>query len=232
LFTFIINSKNYEKASGQFSAKLAEAAASSSANSGLVHICLAVPAFSVQFLKNRFPQLSILAQHVDNAALGSTTGFLVPEIAKMSGAEGSLINHSEHRIPSKEIQDLVMTFRKLKLVSVVCAQDDAEVEKFASMGPDFVAVEPPDLIGSGNAVSKARPELISNSARALKRGSAGLGKKPLLLCGAGIVEPEDVRVAVKLGADGILVASGVIKANDWGSKIRDLSLAFSDGREK
>ncbi|MEM3370067.1 MAG: triose-phosphate isomerase, partial [Candidatus Micrarchaeia archaeon] len=35
-----------------------------------------------------------------------------------------------------------------------------------------------------------------------------------VLCGAGIKNSEDVRIAIELGARGILVASGITKAKD------------------
>jgi triosephosphate isomerase len=35
------------------------------------------------------------------------------------------------------------------------------------------------------------------------------------LCGAGIVSGQDVSKAKELGSNGILVASGIIKAKNW-----------------
>ncbi len=231
MFHFIVNSKNYENAAGEFATDLARAASEFKSRSkpSPVEIYLAVPAFSVSCLSRDFPNLPILTQHLDDAKPGSTTGYLVPKIAKISGARGSLINHSEHRLDSTAIEILVQTLRDLGMKSVVCAQDETEVEKFANLEPDFVAIEPPELIGSGNAVSKARPELITDSLQALKRGSAGK-REPTLLCGAGIVEPQDVTTAVTLGAKGILVASGVIKAKDWKATIQALGDAFTGER--
>jgi triosephosphate isomerase len=43
-----------------------------------------------------------------------------------------------------------------------------------------------------------------------------------LLCGAGVVTPEDVDISLRLGAEGVLVASGIIKAQHWKSKITEL----------
>jgi len=80
-------------------------------------------------------------------------------------------------------------------------------------------VEPPELIGSGIAVSKAKPELIERTVSAARK--AGYGGR--ILCGAGIVSGEDVAKAVELGADGVLVASSVVKAADWESKVRELA---------
>ncbi|MGI0090958.1 MAG: triose-phosphate isomerase, partial [Nitrososphaerales archaeon] len=189
-------------------------------------IFLAIPAFELRYSSVKFPQIKFLAQHIDDAPVGSTTGFLVPEIAKASGARGSLVNHSEHRLDKETIENIVSRLRNLGMISVVCAKDDAEVATFAKFGPDFIAIEPPELIGSGIAVSKVRPEIISNSQGALER-SKPTGSKTKLLCGAGIVDETDARHAIELGAEGILVASGVVKARIWNEKIEELLRGIS-----
>ena len=99
------------------------------------------------------------------------------------------------------------------MTSIVCVKDVAEARKYAKLNPDYIAIEPPELIGSGKAVSKEKPELITKAADAVK--SAKNNTK--LLCGAGIVSGEDVAKAIELGSKGILVASGIIKAKNWNS---------------
>jgi triosephosphate isomerase len=47
-----------------------------------------------------------------------------------------------------------------------------------------------------------------------------------VICGAGIVDKADVESALKLGAKGILVASGIIKAKSWYEKIHELASGF------
>jgi triosephosphate isomerase len=100
------------------------------------------------------------------------------------------------------------------MISIVCVKDVAEVKKYSKLNPDYIAIEPPELIGSGKAVSKEKPELIEKAAKAVE--SAKNNTK--LLCGAGIVSGQDVAKAIELGSKGILVASGIVKAKDW-SKI-------------
>lgn len=171
----------------------------------------------------------VLSQHLDSATVGASTGFSIPEVAKSFGATGSIVNHSEHRIPEEEIKALVSRIRNLGMISVVCAKDDEEVGRFSEFDPDFIAVEPPDLIGSGKAVSKERPGIITGSRSALEK-SRLQGSSTKLLCGAGIVEGVDARLAVDMGADGILVASGVVKAQDWTKKIEELAQGLIDAR--
>ena len=143
----------------------------------------------------------------------------MPELLKKSKVKGSLINHSEHRIPPGDIKKLVVKLRELKMISVVCVKDVSEARKYAKLNPDYIAIEPPELIGSGKAVSKERPELITKAASAVKSAD----NKTKLLCGAGIVSGEDVAKAKELGSKGILVASGIIKAKDWNKIITEFA---------
>lgn len=229
MYHFIINSKNYKEASGPSALKLSAAMAKVSQEAGIknsaIQLYLAAPAFSISEIASNYPDMFILTQHLDSQPAGSTTGYLVPEIAMISGAKGSLLNHSEHRISAEEIQKTVEALRILGMKSVVCARDALEVGRYARFNPDYIAIEPPELIGSGRAVSKERPELISDSKTALHAAFAK-GQTTELLCGAGIVDRIDVRRAVELGANGILVASGVIKSSDWIEAIRSLASGF------
>ena len=95
-------------------------------------------------------------------------------------------------------------------------------KKYAKLNPDYIAIEPPGLIGSGRAVSKERPELITNAVKAVKNPR----RKTKLLCGAGIVSGADVEKAIQLGSKGILVASGIIKAKNWDKIIDEFAKAM------
>jgi triosephosphate isomerase len=220
---FILNTKNYAEIAGpRFEALLEVLQEVSSQYRNSLQFSIAVPAFSLGLAWKKYPTLHLLAQHVDDTEMGATTGFLVPAMAKSFGAKGSLVNHSEHRLPENQIAKTVTKLAELEMTSIVCARDDREVETFSRLSPDFVAIEPPELIGSGVAVSKARPELIKSSKTALER-SKPRGSTTQVICGAGIVEEIDAKLAVELGADGILVASGIIKSADWNGKISELA---------
>ena len=105
------------------------------------------------------------------------------------------------------------------MISIVCADDLKEVETLSLFSPDFLAIEPPELIGKGIAVSKANPSIIKDSVQVVK----GISSTVKVLCGAGIVDKTDVEKAVELGAEGILISSGVVKSASWYNKILELS---------
>ncbi|MDH3618863.1 MAG: triose-phosphate isomerase [Nitrosopumilus sp.] len=216
---FIINCKNYEEIAGDKIIEFVKIAEKIS-KKYKIKIAVAPPQHLVGLVSKS--SIPILSQHVDVSNIGSTTGFVVPELLKKSGVSGSLINHSEHRISSKDIAYLVSKLRSLKMISILCVKDVAEAKKYSKLNPDYIAIEPPELIGSGKAVSKEKPDLIIRAVNAVKN----TGSKTKLLCGAGIVSGEDVLKASELGSQGILVASGIIKAKSWTNMISEFAKAL------
>ena len=216
---FVINCKNYEEIAGDKIIKIVKTAEKIS-KKYKVKIAICPPQHLIGLVSNS--SIPILAQHIDDSKIGSTTGFVIPELLKKSKVKGSLINHSEHRISSKEIEKLIMKLKELKMISILCVKDVAEVKKYVKLNPDYIAIEPPELIGSGKAVSKEKPELIAKAASIVNNSK----NKTKLLCGAGIVSGEDVAKATELGSEGILVASGIIKAKNWNAVISEFSKAL------
>jgi triosephosphate isomerase len=108
------------------------------------------------------------------------------------------------------------------MISIVCAQNTQEVAELVDLAPDFIAVEPPELIGSGKSVSKVNPLIIIDSLQAVAKNSTSTK----MICGAGITDKSDVTSALQLGADGILVASSIVMATSWSEKISDLASGF------
>jgi triosephosphate isomerase len=92
------------------------------------------------------------------------------------------------------------------------------------MRPDITSVEPPELIGTGISVSKAKPEIVTDTVKLVHK----VDPKMIILCGAGISTAEDVFIALKLGTRGVLVASGIVKAKDPYTVLR----AFADSTKQ
>jgi triosephosphate isomerase len=218
---FLINFKNYTEISAERTVSLA-LAAQKAAKTLNVEIVVAPPQPSIAIVKQSV-DIPVFCQHIDDAEAGQSTGFFIPEMAKSYGAAGSIINHSEHRLSYVVISNLVQRLKQLSMTSVVCAQTPKEVAELAKLNPDFIAIEPPELIGSGKAVSKESPKIIQDSIKSAAQSS----KYTKLICGAGIVDQSDVTAALQLGVEGILVASGIVKSNSWYEKILELGSAFT-----
>ena len=205
--SLVINLKNYDEIYSKFSIDISKISESVVSETGVeIIVC---PPNPVLYKVIENVSIPIYAQHVDDAKIGSSS----------INCQGSLINHSEKRIPINDIKKLIERFNELDLTSLVCAQSIEEVESIAKLKPDIIAIEPPELIGSGRAVSKVNPKIISDSVNTVN----SIDKNIDVLCGAGIMTGEDVSIALELGAKGILIASGIIKSNDWKSIILELS---------
>jgi triosephosphate isomerase len=162
--------------------------------------------------------IPVFAQHIDAVGFGSFTGHILPEAVKEAGAVGTLINHSERRLTLAAIGACVERAKGVGLKSCVCTNNVQTSGAVAALGPDFLAVEPPELIGGDISVSTAKPEVVSGSVEVVH----GINKDVVVLCGAGVKNGKDVRKAIELGSRGVLLASGVVKAKDVAGVMKDL----------
>ena len=218
---FLINFKNYREILGDGAMRLA-ADAQVAAKGIDIELILAPPVPSLSAVA-AVSSLRVFSQSVGNQNEGKSTGAIIPEALKASGCSGSIINHSESRLPFETVGALLPRMKGLGLASCVCGEDSGEIVRMAALEPEYLAVEPPELIGSGIAVSQARPELLRETVKSAR----GAGYSGRLLCGAGIVSGEDASAAIGLGMDGILVASSVVKSKDWVAKVRELATALT-----
>ncbi|WP_256391055.1 triose-phosphate isomerase [Natronoarchaeum rubrum] len=158
------------------------------------------------------------AQHVSPVEHGSHTGSTLAEAVDDAGATGTLLNHSENRMKLADIDASLDAADRADLETVVCANNPEQIAAAAALGPDAVAVEPPELIGGDVSVATADPGIVEDAVDA----AAAVDESVDVYCGAGISTGEDVVAAEELGADGVLLASGVAKADDPQAALEDL----------
>lgn len=212
----IINFKTYKEATGENALKLAKICEKVAANTK--SNIIVVPQVADIFRISQNVSIPVFAQHVDPTTPGANTGSVSLEDVKAAGATGTLINHSEKRLRIDEIDKIVSLARKAGLTSVVCANDPTTGKALNSLAPNFVAVEPPELIGGDISVSSAKPEIITESVFKICDGK----KCNQVIVGAGIKTGIDVKKALELGAVGVLVASGIVLAKDPEKALLDL----------
>jgi triosephosphate isomerase len=212
----IVNFKTYAEATGERAVRLARVIASV-AKKKKVNAAVTLQAFDIHRVAEAV-DIPVLAQHVDPLECGRSTGWILPEAAKAAGAVGSLVNHSERALTMPEIELVVRRLRELRMTSVVCGRDVEKSMEVARLAPDIVVVEPPELIGTGRAVSKVKPEVISDTVREVRR----VNPRIKVLCGAGIASGEDVHLALKLGAEGVLLARAFVCAKNPRAAIEDI----------
>jgi triosephosphate isomerase len=215
----IINFKTYAEATGKNAVKLAKDAKKVSRETG-VSIAVAPQLADLRTVAEAV-DIPIFAQHVDPVQPGGHTGHVLAESVRDAGAIGTLINHSERQLKLADIDEITKIVRENDLLSVVCANNPSISMAVATLKPDIVAIEPPELIGTGISVSKAQPKIVTGTVRLVRE----VNKQVTILCGAGITRGDDVTAALKLGTQGVLVASGIVKAKDQYDVIREFAEA-------
>ncbi|MDH7517372.1 MAG: triose-phosphate isomerase [Candidatus Thermoplasmatota archaeon] len=213
----VLNVKTYIEATGEKVLEIADLMDKISRETG-ASMAIAVQATDISMCAKKV-SIPVFAQHIDPIKPGSFTGWILPEAVKASGAVGTLINHSEHRLALSDVDACIKRSKELGLDHIVCSNDIPTSKSIAVFSPNFIAVEPPELIGGDISVTTADPGIVSGTVDAVKN----INKKIRVLCGAGVKNGKDVAKAVELGADGVLLASGVVKAKDRESVLRDLA---------
>ena len=212
----ILNYKTYLESSGMNALDLAHDLESAASESGITMV--ASPQAADIYRISSETSLPIFAQHIDPVSPGGHTGSNLINTLVEAGIEGSLINHSEQRMKLADIDEVVKLCREFEIESCVCTNNIETSKAVACLNPDAVAVEPPELIGTGIPVSQAQPEVVEDTVNEVKK----INKKIKVLCGAGITTGDDMKAAMDLGADGVLLASGIIKPESPKEALLDL----------
>ena len=215
----VLNFKTFPSASGRNAVKLAKLA-EKFARTSRFSVVVCPDAGDLEEVAKVCRAVKVYSQHLDAVEPGQTTGLFPPALAKKLGCSGTILNHAERKIPFSTLAATVKLCKKYKLKTLVCADTDKEAKKVAQLNPDFVAVEPPDLIGTGKSISRLRPELVKKSILTVKK----LNRKISVLVGAGVTTAEDVRASLQLGADGVLVASAFAASKNPGKWLESLKM--------
>jgi triosephosphate isomerase len=213
----IINFKAYSEAAGRRAVEIAKAAEKVAKELGVNiavapnHLELALVAQSVE--------IPVYAQGADVEAPGAYTSNVAVDNIKAAGASGVILNHSEAPLRLNDLAKLIARAKAVGLDVVTCAPDPRTSLAAAALGPHAVAVEPPELIGTGKAVSKYKPETVVETVRLVSAHFPDVA----VITGAGIESGEDVEAALRLGTKGVLLASAAVKAKDHYQKIMELA---------
>lgn len=214
----LVNLKTYEESTADNAVKLAKQLEEAAKKFAVKTILVAQNLDIIRLSGST--SLDIWAQHADEVDFGAHTGHVPVEALMMAGAKGTIINHSENRIEHEKIRKIIDKMRTSNFPVLVCVKDPEEAEAIAKFNPDYIAYEPPELIGGEISVSTSKPEVV-------KEAIDKVGDIPLII-GAGIKNQQDIKIGLELGAKGFLVASGVIKAENPGEALKDLLEGFKD----
>jgi triosephosphate isomerase len=211
----VINLKAYfPEGTGAAAERIAETAGDLHRESGIAFVVCPM----AQDISRVAGRVEAWAQDADPVEPGARTGSVTLEGIVSAGAKGLLINHAECQRQRKDIEFLVNRSRSLKLRQCICTKTSEESAELARLRPEFIAIEPPDLIGGDISVTSADPEIVTRSVKSVKT----VASEVKVLCGAGVKNGDDVKAAIELGTEGVLLASGVVKAKDPARALREL----------
>jgi triosephosphate isomerase (TIM) len=213
----VVNFKTYESAHGLAAVELAKAMEVVNTEVETCELVAVVSAFDLASVIAAAPTLSVWTQHLDPVGFGSNTGWLHPSTAIEHGATGTIINHAEHKVSIEHVKELISQL-PTEFPVCACAADLDEAKALAALSPTMIAVEPPELIGGDISVTSADPAIVSDTVNLVN----SVNPQVVTLCGAGVKNGQDVSTAIKLGTSGVLLASGVTKAEEPLSVLRDL----------
>lgn len=204
----ILNFKTHKETTGQQAENLTLLAEDVSKDTGVTVAVAAQPTDIYRI--SRKAKIPVLAQHVDAKDPGNYTGHITAYAVKEAGGVGSLLNHSEKRLLLTDVAKIIGDLRSMDMVSILCTDTPFSSIAGAVLKPDFLAIESPELIGTGISVAKAKPEIITKTIEMINELSLDIP----ILCGAGISDETDVSRAFDLGVDGVLLTSALIKSKD------------------
>ncbi|MCR4368664.1 MAG: triose-phosphate isomerase [archaeon] len=213
-----VNFKTYESGTGKNAQSLAKLLATFSADAQIIPV---VQAVDLRLVASAVP-LDVFAQHMDPISFGSNTGAVLAQAIKQAGAIGTVLNHAENKRDNEFVKLATMRAKEAGLKVMLCAETPKRAKELAAFSPDFIAVEPPELIGGNVSVSTAKPQVISKSVDAIR----GVNPKIKVITGAGVKTSVDVAAAMELGCSGVFVASGIVAAKDKEAAIRELIAGF------
>jgi len=156
------------------------------------------------------------AQSIDPLNPGPYTGSVIAEDLKGAGVAGAIINHSEKRLNAEVVEKCVRRCKENSLISVVCVENQEEAKSYSEFNPTYIAIEPPELIGK-ISVTQVNPKIIEDVVKSVN---------VKVLCGAGIRTKDDIKKALELGAVGVLVSSGIVKAENIEESLREAVKGF------
>jgi triosephosphate isomerase len=216
-FKILVNFKTYKEGTGEKAVKLAKVCeqVSKEKRVEIIPVVQVVDLFRVK----REVKIPVWVQNVDWQPQGQFTGFTNLEAIIEAGAGGTLLNHSEHQIPPGTVRQTLARCSKFnvqdsKFKVMVCCKTLGQMEKLVKFEPDYLAYEIAELIGTTTSICETVP-------RAIEHAVEICGQVPLIV-GAGVHSKKDLKVARKLGAKGVLIASAVVLAKDPEKKLEEL----------
>jgi triosephosphate isomerase len=176
--------------------------------------------YQLEAVANKYPNINFMAQYSEAIEMGAFTGHLPTGALNDIGVQYVILNHSEKRIYDNKINETIEFIQSKGIKVVVCCESIDEAKYLINSKPFAIAYETKELIGSGKSVSTENPEIVAEFVELVK------GKAKAFI-GAGITTAEDIIKGNELGAEGYLLASAFVKADNHYNKLVEFLEAYT-----
>jgi len=177
------------------------------AKSNPIDVLFTAPQTELANIVRECPDLIVTAQHTDDIQPGDTMGKVLLESLVHIGVQAVVLNHADHPLSISTISNTIRRAKKFGIQTIVCADSIQEAQAIAMLNPDVVLAEPTELIGQAQISSR---DYVISTVVSIKK----INPTVLVEQGAGIRSEKDVMELLQLGADGVGVTSGIVKADD------------------
>lgn len=179
----------------------------------------------LRMVADRTTNLTVTAQHMDPIVPGRGMGHILPEALVEAGVKAVVLNHAEHPLTLAELDATMRRADEVGLMTVVCADSDAQCRAVADLGPTVMICEPTANIGTGTMDAG---DYIERTTRIVKQVDPSI----LVIQAAGVSTGADITRVLAQGADGSGGTSGIIKAPDWRAILIDMFTAIKEHKEQ
>lgn len=177
------------------------------AKSNPVDILFTAPLTELANIVRECPDLIVTAQHMDDIQPGDAMGKVLIESLVHIGVQAAVLNHANHPLAISTLANSVHRAKEMELQTIVCADSIQEAQAAAVFQPDIILAEATELIGKAQISSR---EYVTSTIESIKKVNPDI----LVEQGAGIRSEKDVEELLQLGADGVGVTSGIVKADN------------------
>ena len=171
------------------------------------------------------PNLIVTAQHMDSILPGDSMGHISAHSLVYVGVQAVVLNHADHPMTLTAIAKAIERANEVGLLTIVCADSVLEAQAIAMLGPNVILAEPTELIGHNQ---KSDRLYVTSTIEKIKKVNPDI----LVEQGAGIRSENDVTELLELGADGVGVTSGIVKANNPKEMMEKMIQAVASFQEK
>lgn len=180
-----------------------------------VNVLFTGPMTELSILVRECPNLMITAQHMDDVSCGDSMGKIFAESLKSIGVQVVVLNHADYPMSISTLKKTIRRANESGLQTIVCADSVQEAEAITFLKPGVILAEPTSLIGMEQISSR---EYVRSTVERIKAHDSNI----LVEQGAGIRTAKDVEELLQLGADGVGVTSGIIKANKPAAVMKEM----------